>query len=307
MATDPTRVIVTGGGGFIGSNLVDVLLEQGDVVTVIDGFVRGPSRNLDGARAAGAKVVVADVTDVEAMRKAFSQARPAVVYHLAAQIDVRRSVDDPAADATRNVGGTAAVLEAARVAGAGRVVLASTAAVYGDPVSIPTPEEAAIAPLSPYGAGKAAAELYMDLFARLHGLSTVSLRMANVYGPRQDPHGEAGVIAIFCGSAIQGRPVTVFGDGRQTRDYVYVGDVTRAFKAAGDSDATGAINVATGIETEVNDLVDVLGVPVSNAPERQGEVRRSALAAQRARERLGWEARTTVREGLQRTLQWLGR
>jgi UDP-glucose 4-epimerase len=303
--TDRTRVVVTGGAGFIGSNLVDALIAQGDVVTVIDAFVRGRTHNLDGALAAGAKVVVADVTDAAAMEKAFAHARPQVVYHLAAHIDVRNSVANPVCDACVNVGGTAAVLEAARAAGAGRVVLASTAAVYGNPVSIPTPEDEAIAPLSPYGAGKAAAEMYMDLFARLYGLSTVSLRMANVYGPRQDPHGEAGVVAIFCGRAAEDRPVTVFGDGRQTRDYVYVEDVTRAFQAAGAGDASGAINVSTGIETELNELIDVLGLQASNAPARQGDARRSTLAPERARELLSWEARTPVREGLERTLQSL--
>jgi len=236
---------------------------------------------------------------------AFAHARPCVVYHLAAQIDVRKSVENPVADAGVNVGGTAAVLEAARAAGVGRVVLASTAAVYGNPASIPTPEDEAIAPLSPYGASKAAAELYMAFFTRLHGLSTISLRMANVYGPRQDPHGEAGVVAIFCGAAVEDRPVTVFGDGRQTRDYVYVGDVTRAFSAAGGSDARGVINVSTGVETTLNELVDVLGVQASYAPERPGDARRSALAPERARNLLGWEARTPLRDGLESTLRWL--
>src|SRR3954471_4731609 len=172
MTTAPTRVVVTGGAGFIGSNLVDALVEQGDLVTVVDSFSRGRNGNLDGAVAGGAKVVRADVTDVEAMQAAFARARPEVVYHLAAQIDVRNSVKNPAADAKVNVAGTAAVLEAARAAGAVRVVLASSAAVYGTPTSVPTPEDDAIAPLSPYGAGKAAAETYMDLFARLYGLST---------------------------------------------------------------------------------------------------------------------------------------
>jgi len=180
------RAIVTGGAGFIGSHLVDALVAAGDEVTVVD-HLRRAKRNLDPAQA----VTRADVTDVAAMTAAFEAARPQVVYHLAAQIDVRRSVEDPAHDAQVNIGGTAAVLTAAQAAGARRVVLASTAGVYGDPAALPTPEDAALAPLSPYGAGKAAAEAYLSLFSRLYGLSAVSLRMANVYGPRQDPHGEA--------------------------------------------------------------------------------------------------------------------
>src|SRR4051794_32696890 len=175
------------------------------------------------------------------MAAAFERARPEVVFHLAAQINVRRSVDDPSTDAFVNIGGTASVLEAARRAGARRVLLASTAGVYGDPARIPTPEDSPLRPRSPYGAGKGAAETYLELFSRLHGLSTSSLRMANVYGPRQNPHGEAGVIAIFCGAAARGEPVSIFGDGRQTRDFVYVSDVVGAFVAAARSDVQGAL------------------------------------------------------------------
>ena len=192
------RSLVTGGAGFIGSHLVAALLARGDEVAIVDHMRRRK------VVAAGARLFEADVSDVPAMLGAFGEFQPEAVFHLAAQIDVHHSVEDPAYDALVNVGGTAAVLEAARACRTRRVVLASTAAVYGDPGVVPIGEDVAIAPLSPYGASKAAAESYLRLFARIHGISTVALRMANVYGPGQDPHGEAGVVAIFCGAAASG-------------------------------------------------------------------------------------------------------
>ena len=200
-----------------------------------------------------------------------------------------------------NIGGTASVLEAARHAGARRVVLASTAGVYGDPAQLPVPESAPVAPLSPYGAGKAAAESYMALFRRLYGLSALSLRLSNVYGPRQNPHGEAGVVAIFCAAAAEGRAVTVFGDGRQTRDFLFVEDAVEAFLCAGASDVEGAVNVSGGRETSIAELVAALGVPTEWAPDRLGEVRRSCLDPALAAQRLGWTARTPLDAGLART------
>ena len=296
------RALVTGGAGFIGSHLVDALLDRGDEVTVVDHLARGHTDNLKTAQERGIHIVRADVTDVTAMLDAFRAARPEAVYHLAAQIDVRRSVADPSTDAHVNVGGTAAVLEAARDTGARRVVLASTAGVYGDPETIPTPEASPIAPLSPYGAGKAAAETYLNLFSRLYRISTVSLRMANVYGPRQNPHGEAGVVAIFCSLAREGQRATVFGDGHQTRDFVYVLDVVAAFAAAGRSDAEGAINVSTGTETSLLQLTAALELGVDAGQERLGEVRRSCLAPAKAAEKLDWQARTPLASGLEQTL-----
>jgi UDP-glucose 4-epimerase len=295
--------MVTGGAGFIGSHLVDVLLDAGDEVTVVD-HLRSEA-NLERAKARGARLVRGDVTDVTAMLGAFADARPEVVYHLAAQIDVRRSVSDPSMDAHQNVGGTAAVLEAARDAGARRVILASTAGVYGNPPALPIAESAAVAPLSPYGASKAAAETYLALFSRLHGISTLALRMSNVYGPRQNPHGEAGVIAIFCAAAASGREVTIFGDGSQTRDFVYVEDVVRGFAAAGRSDEEGAINLSTGVETSLLDLAGALGLTASPGPARLGEIARSSLDPSAARSRLGWAASTPLAEGLRRTLDWM--
>ncbi len=290
---------MTGGAGFIGSHLVDALVARGDAVTVVD-HLRHPE-NL--ASVAGrVELIEGDVREVAAMAETFGARHPEVVFHLAAQIDVRRSVEDPSTDAFVNIGGTASVLEAAHRSGVRRVVLASTAGVYGEPAQIPTAEDSPIRPLSPYGAGKAAAETYLQLFSRLHGLSTVSLRMANVYGPRQNPHGEAGVIAIFCGAAAGGAPASVFGDGAQTRDFIFVADVVDAFVAAAESDAGGAFNVSTGRETSLLELAEALSVETIALPARLGEIRRSCLDPSAAARALGWHARTPLREGLQRTL-----
>jgi UDP-glucose 4-epimerase len=237
------------------------------------------------------------------MLATFERTQPEVVFHLAAQIDVRRSVADPSTDAHVNVGGTAAVLEASRHAGVRRVILASTAGVYGDPDALPTSESSPVAPLSPYAASKAAAETYLALFSRLHGLSTLSLRMANVYGPGQNPHGEAGVVAIFCAAAVEGRSVTVFGDGRQTRDFVYVRDVVEAFLTAGHSGEQGVINISTGVETSIATLAGELRVTIEHGPGRLGEIGRSSLDPAAAAERLGWRARTPLRDGLLKTLR----
>jgi UDP-glucose 4-epimerase len=248
------KVVVTGGAGFIGSHVVDALMGAGATVHVLDNLSSGRTANLAPALERGAEAHTVDVTDEDETARVMTLAGPSVVIHLAAQIDVRRSVDRPGFDAKVNVAGTAAVLEAARRAGVPRVVLASTAAVYGQPDKVPTLERAPLRPLTPYGAAKAAAEAYLDLYRRLYGLSTLALRMANVYGPRQDPHGESGVVAIFNGAAAERRPVTVHGDGRQTRDYVHVDDVARAFMLAAATGATGAVNIATGHETSVRQL-----------------------------------------------------
>jgi UDP-glucose 4-epimerase len=297
------RTLVTGGAGFIGSNLVDALLARGDDVTILDDLSTGRLGNLDRALEAGASLHEGSVADPDAVATALAAARPEVIYHLAAQIDVRRAVEDPAFDATVNVVGTATLLEAARQAGVRRVVLASTGgAIYGDADVVPTPEDAEPRPLSPYAASKAAAEVYMALYHRLYGLSTFSLRLANVYGPRQDPKGEAGVIAIYCGRAVDGGSATVYGDGLQTRDFVYVGDVVDAFVAAGDSDVTGFCNVSTGRETTVLELAETLGLEPESAPERAGEVRRSCLDPSAAARLLGWRAATSLERGLEQTV-----
>jgi UDP-glucose 4-epimerase len=297
------RALVTGGAGFIGSNLVDALLERGDDVSVIDDLSTGRRENLDGALAAGARLHEHDITDGAAMAAVLEAERPETVFHLAAQVDVRRAVAQPAFDAGVNVGGTAVMLEAARAADVHRFLLASTGgAIYGNADRLPTPEDAAAAPISPYGASKAAAETYLELYRRLHGLSVCALRLANVYGPRQDPLGEGGVIAIYCHAAREGRPVRVFGDGGQTRDFVYVGDVTAAFIAASQRDVAGPYNVGTGKETTIVELVDRLGLDAAFEPERPGEVRRSSLDPGAARQALDWQAQMPLTTGLELTL-----
>ena len=301
--------LVTGGAGFIGSNLVDALVARGEQVVVVDNLSTGRRENLDAALASGIRLHELDITDAEALRALMQAERPDVVFHLAAQIDVRRAVADPAFDAQVNVGGTINVLEAARRAGVARVVSSSTGgAIYGDAAVIPTSEDTVPAPMAPYGQSKHAAEGYLGLYGRLHGLSAVSLRYANVYGPRQDPHGEGGVIAIFCGKLAEGSTPVAFGDGLQTRDYVYVGDIVSANLAAAASSWTGACNIGTGTETTVVGLADALRAlgdgpfELSHAPERPGEVVRSAVDPSLAREVLGWEARVGLAEGLERTL-----
>ncbi len=303
--------LVTGGAGFIGSNLVDALVERGDRVTIVDDLSTGKLENLEHALANGATLEVLDVGDRRALAELFTVTRPEAVFHLAAQADVRRSVQDPTADAISNVLGTIAVLESARAAGVERVVNTSTGGgIYGAADRLPTPEDPPIEPAAPYGQGKYAAEGYCGLYSRLHGLSTISLRYGNVYGPRQDAHGEAGVVAIFCGCLVEGRQPTIYGDGRQTRDWVEVSDVVRANLVAADASLIGSVNVGCGRETSVLELVaavnDVGGdrgrlEPVF-APRRRGEVERSCLDVSRVRRELGWEADVQLRDGIRRAL-----
>jgi UDP-glucose 4-epimerase len=293
--------LVTGGAGFIGSHLVDALLAGGNDVTVLDDLSTGRWENLTGALNRGARLYTASVVDAPAVERVLAAARPRTLFHLAAQIDVRHAVADPVRDASVNLLGTVTLLEAARRHGVERFVLASTGgAIYGDAATLPTPESAPARPASPYAASKAAAERYLDLYRELHGLSTLSLRLSNAYGPRQ-AGGESGVIAIFCAAAADGRPVTIFGDGGQTRDFLYVGDAVEAFVAAGESRTTGCCNVATGTETSVLELARELGLRTRFAPERAGEVRRSCLDPRAALARLGWRARTPLAVGLTST------
>jgi UDP-glucose 4-epimerase len=313
------KAIVTGGAGFIGSNLVDALLERGDEVTVLDDVSTGRRENLDGALARGARLIESDIRDAERMIALAAEVEPEVVYHLAAQIDVRVSTARPAFDTEVNVLGTVNMLEAARRAGARRFVYTSTGgAIYGEADVLPTPEDAPINPEAQYGQAKYSGEGYCDLYRRLHGLSTVSVRLGNVYGPRQDPLGEAGVIAIFCGRLLDGGRPTVFGDGNQTRDYIYVRDVVDAISAAAASDAHGAFNVGRGVGASVLDLVEALrslgeeldvrpegDFEPEFAPPRPGEVQRSTLDPRKARSELGFEAAVELEDGLRRTLETL--
>jgi UDP-glucose 4-epimerase len=296
------KALVTGGAGFIGSHLVDALVAEGHEVHVVDDLSTGRLANLELALEQGAELHKEDITDAAWMRDLAAIIRPDVVFHLAAQRDVRHSVDDPAFDAGINVAGTAAVLDAARRAGARRLVLASSAAVYGVPDEIPTREGCLAAPISPYGASKAAAETYLALFTRLYGLSSVALRMANVYGPRQDPEGEAGVVAIFAAAAAVGSPAVVFGDGLQTRDYVHVDDAVAAFLAAAESPAAGALNISSGRETPVREIAERLGLAIEPAPGRQGEIARSCLDPRKAARLLRWRAHIALAAGLERGL-----
>jgi UDP-glucose 4-epimerase len=306
------RALVTGGAGFIGSNLVDALLDRGDDVAVVDDLSTGREGNLEEALGRGARLHRADIRDGEGMRALLGEERPEVVFHLAAQIDVRKSVSDPAFDARTNVEGTVNVLEAARAAGVPRVVNTSSGgAIYGAQDVLPTPEATAPAPMAPYGASKACAEVYCGLYTRLYDMSICSLRYGNVYGERQDPLGEAGVIAIFCGRLLAGERPTVYGTGEQTRDYVYVGDVVAANVAAAASDARGGFNIGTGRETDVLELVRIFGELADGgsfepelAPPRLGELERSRIDVSRAERELGWSAQVGLEEGMRRTLEW---
>ena len=307
------RTLVTGGAGFIGSHLVDALLARGDDVTVIDDLSSGRKANLAGALEAGAVLERCDIREAADVARVTAAAQPQVVFHLAAQVDVRVSLADPGLDARTNVEGTINVLESARVAGAERVVFASTGgAIYGDTDLLPTPETVEPLPMAAYGQSKFCAERYLGLYERLYGLSTVALRFGNVYGPRQDPHGEAGVIAIFCGKLRAGAQPRIFGDGTQTRDYIYVGDLVGALLRAGETRAGGTMNIGTEEETSVLDIVRVLSalsgseVEPEFAPPRLGELDRSCLDAGRARELLGWRATTPIREGLRLTWESVG-
>lgn len=301
------RVIVTGGAGFIGSHLTDALLARGDDVTVIDDLSAGRPARLDD------RVVLhkLSVTDARLLSQAIDSARPDLICHLAAQIDVRASVARPAADAQTNILGTINVLEAARTAQA-QVLLCSTGgALYGRDAPIPSMEDVLPLPESPYGIGKYCAEQYLGLYNRLHGTTHSVLRLANVYGPRQDPTGEAGVVPIFCSQILAGSRPTIFGDGTQTRDYVYVGDAVSAFLAAADQRRPGTWNIGTGTEVSVLELVRVVAEVTGRtadhtlAPPRPGELQRSALAVDRARLDLGWKATTGLEDGVRAVCEWI--
>jgi UDP-glucose 4-epimerase len=307
------RALVTGGAGFIGSHLVDALIGRGDRVLVLDDLSSGRRENLAGALDNGVELLEASVTDDDAVAAAFERARPQLVFHLAAQIDVRRSVADPSFDLDVNVAGTIRLLEGARQAGVERFVFASTGgAIYGEGEGrdLPLTESADCRPDAPYGQSKYAAEGYLDVYRRLHGLETTSLRLANVYGPRQDPHGEAGVVAIFCSALRDGRRPRVFGDGEQTRDYVYSADVAGAFVTAADRGGAGPYNIGTGVETSVVDLgrriASTSGAEFDPemAPPRLGEVQRISIDPALAGRDLGWSAAHDLERGLAITTDW---
>jgi UDP-glucose 4-epimerase len=289
------KILITGGAGFIGSNIADAFLADGWNVSVVDDLSSGRRENLDPR----VRVHVCDVRSPEAA-EAVRAERPNVVCHQAAQIDVRKSVADPRFDCDVNLGGLLNVMEAARHAGTVEQVLfaSSGGAMYGDTDVIPTPETHPARPISHDGAAKSASELYLGVYGSLYGIKTACLRYANVYGPRQSPHGEAGVVAIFAARLLDGRPCTVYGDGSQTRDYVFVEDVARAN------------HHGTGVETDVNRLFALLAAAAgssakpTHAPGRAGEQLRSCIDPSRAKAELGWGARVEVAEGLRRTMDW---
>jgi len=309
------RALVTGGAGFIGSNLVDALLERGDEVLVLDDISTGKRENLAPALERGATLETLDISDGEAVLAAAEKFKPESVFHLAAQIDVRKSMADPAFDVRLNVLGTVNALEAASRAGASRFVFTSTGgAIYGEGAErsdeMPFAETSVCEPFSVYGQSKLAAEGYLQLYRRTRDLPTVAMRLGNVYGPRQDPRLEAGVIAIFSGLAREGGRPTVFGDGSQTRDYIHVDDVVAALQAAEKGDAAGPFNVGTGEETTVLQLVEAIGrlsgrddFEPELAPHREGEVERTALDPSRAADELGWRAERDLDAGLEQTLE----
>ena len=301
------RVLVTGGAGFIGSHIADALLARGDEVLVLDDLSSGRAGRLDPQ----VPLHKVTITDAAALNDEVATFGPELICHLAAQIDVRASVDAPAADADVNILGTVNLLEAARQAGA-RVLFASTGgALYGRDAPIPSLEDVLPLPESPYGIAKYCAECYIGLYNRLHGTRHSVLRLANVYGPRQDPSGDAGVIPIFCGCVAVGQEPTIYGDGAQTRDLVYVADAVSVFLAAADSGRPGIWNAGTGIEVSVLDLVAVIagiaGHPVTPqfAPARVGDLLRSSLAVDRAERDLGWRADTPLADGVTKVYRWI--
>jgi UDP-glucose 4-epimerase len=299
------KVLVTGGAGFIGSHVVDAYLDAGWNVAAVDNLSTGNRRNLNPR----ATFHALDIRDPR-LREILVQERPDVVNHHAAQSSVPRSVADPRLDADVNILGTLHLIDACREAGVRRIVYASTGgALYGNPEHLPAGEDAPILPLSPYGVSKFVGEHYLRIRAG-EGMTWAVLRYSNVYGPRQDPSGEAGVVAIFTRAMLEGRAPTIFGDGTQTRDFVYVGDVAQANVLAAAHAASGIANIATGEETSVNELHRVIGrlagytrPPVHAAP-REGDVYRIVLEISRARQWLGWTPSTSLDEGLRRTAEW---
>ena len=304
---------MTGGAGFIGSTLVDRLLAEGHEVDVVDDLSTGSLANLADARATPSHDMSFSRLDVRdpAVVDFIAHRRPEVIFHLAAQADVRVSVARPAFDAEVNIIGTINVLEGARAAGSRKVVFAASGGtLYGEPDKLPVTESAPQRPLSPYGVAKKAAGDYLAAYRELHGIEFTALALSNVYGPRQDPHGEAGVVAIFAGKLLSGEPCTIFGDGAQTRDFVYVDDVVDAFARAAHKGSGLLMNIGTGAETSVNELYDTMAAaagvtsPANYAPARPGELARSSLDPSRAGIHLGWKAWTSLPEGTAEVLRW---
>jgi UDP-glucose 4-epimerase len=300
------KILVTGGAGFIASHIADAYIAAGHEVVIVDDLSSGKRGNLPAA----AKFYHADIRTPEA-REIIRNERPQVVSHHAAQMDVRKSVADPAFDASVNVLGMINMLEGAREVGVEKVLFASSGgATYGEQSEFPAPESHPHNPLSPYGITKATGEHYLFYYHAVYGMPYAALRYANVYGPRQDPHGEAGVVAIFSELLLEGKVPVINGDGKQTRDYVFVGDVVRANLLALEKPYVGPLNIGTGVETDVNTLYAHLRVltgsphPAQHGPAKAGEQRRSVIAIGRAAEVLGWRPEVPLEEGLRRTVEF---
>jgi UDP-glucose 4-epimerase len=300
------KILFTGGAGFIGSNVVDALVKDGHEVTVLDNLSTGKEENINPE----VKFYNIDLLDIESLEFVFREFKPDVVNHHAAQIDVRKSVEDPAFDAETNIIGSINLFELSINAGVSRIIFSSTGgALYGELEKLPASEDTSIEPLSPYGVAKYCAENYLNYFKRLYGIERVILRYANVYGPRQDPLGEAGVVAIFTGKILKGEKPVIYGDGTQTRDYIYVEDVVKANVLALEG-KEGIYNIGTGKETSVNELIEVfskvLGREIKSeyAPPRKGEVHRISLGADMAKKELGFVPKYSLEEGLKKTIEW---
>ncbi len=306
-----TKAIVTGGAGFIGANLVTRLADEGTDVLVVDDLSSGRLERLTEARTSGRLTFHQLDVRESLLHDLMDRFRPEVVFHLAAQIDARRSVVEPVLDASINVVGAVNVLQAAADAGVPRFVFASSGgAQFGSTDNLPTPETEPRRPESPYGVAKRVTDNYLEYFGFAHGLDYVSLGLSNVYGPAQDPHGEAGVVAIFTRALLRGRTPTIYGDGSISRDFVYVDDVTDAFIRAAEKGGRLYTNIGTGRETSVSQLYDIIAAAVGTdarpgfAPAKPGDVARSCLDAGMAREVLGWEPWVGLEEGIERTVAW---
>lgn len=300
------KVLVTGGAGFIGSQIADRLAQEDHEVVVLDDLSSGRREQVPGA----ANFYQMEV-DSRWLDRVVARERPDAVCHLAAQVSVARSVQDPVNDARINILGSLGLIQACHHHQVKRFVFASTGGdIYGDAVQVPTPETYPAAPISPYGSAKLSVEHYLHVYREVYGFSAVALRLANVYGPRQDPHGEAGVVAIFSRALLEGQPATINGDGLQTRDYVFVGDVVDAFVVALKSDVRGSYNVGTGVETDVLELYQLVAAAASSSasplhgPPRPGEQRRSCLDATLIRSQLGWEPRVSLEQGIPETVRF---
>ncbi len=301
-----SKILVTGGAGFIGSHLTDKLIQNGHKVLIIDNLSTGFKEHINPK----AKFYQMDIRSA-ALDKILEKEQPEAVFHLAAQVDVRKSLEDPNLDVEINISGSINVLKSCIKHKVQRVLFASTGgAIYGEQEYFPADERHPVFPISPYGVAKLTVEKYLHCFYENFGLNYACLRLANVYGPRQNPKGDQGVVAIFCGKLLNGEQVTIYGDGKQTRDYVFVDDVVNAFVLALEFSKSEVFNIGTGIETNVNQLYEILAEKVGSnsnmvyGPERLGEQKRSVIDFAKAKRELNWEPRVNLKEGLEKSIQY---